>query len=140
MASQAEVRNFLAHWFQLGKPVTLADNRGDCLPQPVFEAGGYSPSFEDCWHRIMVTSGQGCYLQGTTQTIAEMLSPAWDITACARCEMPIALPTLGVSTHLCPCNDLATWPNTEVPMPRTAVDNEHQLQAIQQRLGGVQSK
>jgi hypothetical protein len=140
MASQAEVKNFLAHWFQLGKPVTLADNRGDCLPQPVFESGGYSSSFEDCWHRIMATSGHDCYLQGTTQSIAEMLSPAWDITACARCEMPIALPALGVSTHLCPCNDLATWPNTEVPTPRTAVDNRHQLQAIQQRLGSVQSK
>jgi hypothetical protein len=135
MASQADVRNFLAHWFQLGKPVVLADHRGDCLPQPIFNDGEYSPAFEDCWHRIMVTSGQGCYLQGTTQSIAEMLSPAWDITACARCEMPIALPTMGMSAHLCPCNDLPTWPNTEVPVPRPAVDNRNQLMDLQQRLG-----
>jgi hypothetical protein len=134
MASQIEVREFLAHWFQLGKPVVLAGNRGVCLPSPIFHGGEYSGSFEDCWHQIMATSGQDCYLDGTTQSIAEMLSPAWDITACARCAMPIAIPIAGTMTHLCPCNDLEGWPNTEVPMPRTAVDNRDQLRALQQRL------
>lgn len=134
MASQTEVREFLAHWFQLGKPVVLAENRGVCLPSPIFQGGKYSQSFEDCWHRIMATSGQDCYLDGTTESIAEMLSPGWDIIACARCAMPIAIPTAGTMTNLCPCNDLPTWPNTEVPMPRTAVDNQDQLRAIQQRL------
>ncbi len=134
MASQTEVRDFLAHWFQLGKPVVLAANLGVCLPSPIFQNGDYSPSFEDCWQRIMLTSGQDCYLDGTTQSIADMLLPGWDITACARCAMPIAIPTAGIATHLCPCNDLPTWPNTEVPMPRTAVDNRDQLVALQRRL------
>lgn len=135
MASQTEVREYLAHWFQLGKPIVLAEDRGVCLPSPVFQGGEYSRSFEDCWHRIMVTSGQNCYLDGTTQSIAEMLSPGWDITACARCTMPIAIPVAGTMTHLCPCNDLPTWPNTEVPMPRTAVNNQDQLRTLQRRLG-----
>lgn len=137
MASQDQVRNFLAHWFQLGKPVVLAEGRGACLPDPIFQNGSYSPSFEDCWHRIMVTSGQDCYLQGTGQSIAAMLSPAWDVTPCARCEMPIAIPTAGTMTELCPCNDLATWPNTEAPMPRTAVDNQQHLTDLRQRLRAV---
>ena len=138
MASQAQIRNFLAHWFQLGKSVVLAEDRGDCLPEPIFQAGQYSRSFEDCWHKIMVTSGQGCYLKGTSQSIGEMLSSTWDITPCARCEMPIAVPTIGLTTHLCPCNDLPTWPNTELPRPRTAVDSEHQLRDLRQRLGTAQ--
>jgi hypothetical protein len=138
MASQEQIRDFLAHWFQLGKPVVLAEDRGECLPEPIFQGGQYSQSFEDCWHKIMVTSGQDCYLKGTTQSIGEMLSPAWDVTPCARCEMPIAVPTVGAMAHLCPCNDLPTWPNTEVPMPRTAVDSEQQLRALRQRLGTTQ--
>ncbi len=135
MASQAEVREYLAHWFQLGKPIVLAEDRGVCLPSPIFQGSEYSRSFEDCWRRIMTTSGQDCYLDGTTESIAEMLSPGWDVTACARCAMPIAIPAAGTMTHLCPCNDLPTWPNTEVPMPRTAVNNQDQLKALQQRLG-----
>ena len=135
MASQEQIRNFLAHWFQLGKPVVLAENRGECLPDPIFQNGDYSPAFEACWHQIMVTSGQDCYLKGTTQSIANLLSPAWDTASCARCAMPVAIPTLGLMSHLCPCNDLDTWPNTEVPMPRTAVDNQQQLTALRHRLG-----
>ena len=137
MASQDQIRNFLAHWFQLGKPVVLAENRGECLPDPIFQQGCYSQSFEDCWHKIMVTSGRDCYLKGTTQSIAEMLSPVWDITPCARCEMPIAMPTAGVMTALCPCDDLPTWPNTDVPMPRTAVNSDQRLTDLRQRLGEV---
>ncbi|MGF1517164.1 MAG: hypothetical protein ACFCVB_05080 [Nodosilinea sp.] len=134
MASQAQVREYLAHWFQLGKPVVLAEHRGGCLPSPIFQNGRYSRSFEDCWHQIMVTSGQDCYLQGTTQSIAAMLSPAWDLVACSRCDMPIAMPTAGTMTDLCPCNDLMSWPNTEVPRPRPAVDDQRHLAELQQRL------
>jgi hypothetical protein len=138
MATQAQVRDFLAHWFQLGKPVVLAEDRGECLPAPVFYKGGYSQAFEDCWHQIMVTSGQGCYLRGTTQSVATMLSPGWEVTACARCAMPVAIPTLGMMTFPCPCNDLHSWPNYEVPVPRTAVNDEHRLTQIQQRLNQAQ--
>ncbi len=138
MATQEQVRNFLAHWFQLGKPVVLADDRGECLPAPVFYQGSYSQSFENCWHQIMVTSGQDCYLKGTTQSIAMMLSPGWEVTACARCAMPVAIPTLGMMTFPCPCNDLYSWPNYDAPVPRAAVKDEHHLSDIQRRLDQVQ--
>lgn len=140
MASQAQIRDFLAHWFQLGKPVVLAEDRGECLPCPIFANGHYSRSFEDCWHQIMVTSGQDCYLKGTAQSIAAMLSPTWDITACARCEMPVAMTSLGQANYPCPCNDLPTWPSTEVPMPRTAVDNQRHLSELLHQLDRVQGK
>lgn len=137
MATQDQVREFLAHWFQLGKPVVLAEDRGECLPAPVYYKGGYSQSFEDCWHRIMVTSGRDCYLKGTSQSIATMLTPGWDIAACARCAMPVAIPTLGTTTLPCPCNDLYSWPNLDVPTPRRAVDDDHHLSDIQSRLDKV---
>ncbi|HIK44132.1 MAG TPA: hypothetical protein IGR64_04505 [Leptolyngbyaceae cyanobacterium M65_K2018_010] len=134
MATQEQVRNFLAHWFQLGKPVVLAGNQGECLPAPVFYQGGYSQAFEDCWQRIMSTGGEGCYLRGTTQSIATMLTPAWEVTACARCTMPVAIPTLGMMKFPCPCHDLYSWPNYEVPIPRSAVDDQQYLSEIQKSL------
>lgn len=134
MASQAQVRDFLAHWFQLGKPIVLAEDRGEYLPEPIYYQGGYSQSFEECWHKIMVTSGQGCHLKGTSQSVAEMLSPAWTVTACARCEMPIAIPELGTPKSLCPCDDLRSWPNYDVPVPRQAVDSDRRLSDIHQRV------
>lgn len=134
MASQEQVRDFLAHWFQLGKPIVLAEDRGEYLPNPIYHQGTYSQSFEDCWHNVMVTSGQGCYLKGTTQTVADMLSPAWVVTSCARCDMPLAIPELGMTKSPCPCDDLSSWPNYDVPVPRTAVDSDRHLSDIQRRI------
>ena len=71
---------FLAHWFQLGKPVVLAGDRDECLPCPVYYKNGYSQSFEECWQRIMESRGEGCYLKGTTQTVAEMMTSGWEVT------------------------------------------------------------
>jgi hypothetical protein len=140
MASQDQVRSFLAHWFQLGKPIILSAGSGEWLPSPVYYRGDYSQSFEDCWQRIMATGGEGCYLKGTNTTLAEMISPGWDVTACARCSMPVAIPSLGQATSPCPCHDLHTWPNYDVPTPRVAVDDGHHLADIQRRLRALQAE
>lgn len=134
MASAAQVRDFLAHWFQLGKPVLLPGNRGQQLPTPIFRQGQYSREFEQCWQEIMATQGQDCYLSGAFPSIATLLSPAWDVTACARCPMPVCLPTLGLAAHPCPCHDLSTWPNYDMPMPRRAVQDDQKLSQIRARL------
>jgi hypothetical protein len=134
MASATQVRDFLAHWFQLGKPVLLPGDRGQCLPAPIFRQGQYSREFEECWQAIMATQGQDCYLSGCPQSIATLLSPAWDVTACARCSMPVYLPTLGLTDSPCPCHDLNTWPNYDVPIPRRAVQDDQHLSQIQTRL------
>jgi len=140
MASQEQIRSFLAHWFQLGKPVVLAGDRDEGLPCPVYYKNGYSQSFEECWQRIMESRGEGCYLKGTTQTVAEMMTSGWEVTPCARCEMPVAVPTLGTMKFPCPCHDLHTWPNYDVPTPRMAVDDGHHLGEIHRRLDDIRAE
>lgn len=134
MASQEQVREYLAYWFQLGKPVVLQNGRAQCLPAPIFIGNHYSQAFEDCWRQIIAVDGQGCYLEGTDQTIAALMSPAWDLAACARCSMPVPLPEVGLSSEPCPCNDLPSWPNSEVPQPRSAVNTHRHLGDLKQRL------
>ena len=133
MASPQDVKQYLAYWFQLGKRVVFANDKAN-LPSPIYQGSQYSPAFEACWQSIMANGGQTAHLEGTDQTIAELLDSSWDLMSCARCEMPIPVPTMGCSVNLCPCNDLPTWPNDQVPKPRAAVDSRDRLAAIRQRL------
>jgi hypothetical protein len=133
MASVQHVQEYLAFWFQLGKGVVLPRQSITLLPEPIFCNGAYSPEFEACWQRLYLDA-QEAYLEGTVETIAELLSPTWEISACARCAMPVPMISLGVTEPGCPCNDLPSWPNTELPKPRAAVDSRQQLATIRDRL------
>ncbi|MFE4105220.1 hypothetical protein [Almyronema epifaneia] len=133
MASQQQVREYLAYWFQLGKPLIIGAQPA-CLPKPVFQGDRYSEAFETCWQQVMVHKGQDAYIEGTDQSMAELLSDTWDLPPCARCSMPVPMRTVGVSDHPCPCHDLASWPNSEIPAPRSAVDTPSHLQGIRHRL------
>ncbi len=134
MASQEEVKQYFAYWFQLGKKVVLGNGVERLLPQPVIRDASYSPEFEQCWQRIISPTSGDCYLEGTHETIAELLTPAWDLTSCGRCEMPVPMRSVGMPVLLCPCNDLPSWPNTELPSPRQPVDTQVQLKEIRDRL------
>lgn len=138
MASQEQVREYLAHWFQLGKPIVLENGKAECLPYPIFFGNRYSQAFEECWQQVLHVGGEGCYLKGTGQTIAMLLSPAWALVGCARCSMPIPLPDLGSSDYPCPCHDLTIWPNYDVPLPRMAADTHQFLTVLQKRLDQMQ--
>ncbi len=133
MASEQEVRQYLAYWFQLGKKAMLPNNH-TMLPQPVIQGDRYSEEFEDCWRQIISPNTGDCYLEGTEQTITELLTPAWDLNSCARCTMPVPVRNVGMPPKSCPCNDLPTWPNTEVPAPRSPVNTQSQLMEIRERL------
>jgi hypothetical protein len=133
MASEQEVRQYLAYWFQLGKKVLIDNAQQAILPQPVIQGELYSQEFEDCWQLLLSTNGD-CYLEGTEETVAQLLSPAWNVSACARCAMPIPVHNVGMPPLSCPCNDLPSWPNTEVPAPRSPVSNQRQLMEIRERL------
>lgn len=135
MASAQQVQSFLAYWFQLGKPVVLQHREVQMLPTPVFEDGVLSSAFQDCWQQIMERP-EKCFLRGTDESIAELLSEEWDIEACARCTMPLPLPVRGVKSSACPCIDLPSWPNEEVPPPRSAICTNTRLDNIRQRLEG----
>lgn len=134
MASEQEVRQYLAYWFQLGKKVFIHNGQESLLPQPVIQGDRYSQKFEDCWQQILAPESGDCYLEGTEETVAELLTPAWSVSPCARCSMPVPIRNVGMPPLSCPCNDLSSWPNTEIPAPRSPINSQTQLKEIRERL------
>lgn len=133
MATQQDVRQYLAYWFQAGKQVTAPQGKA-LKPDTVIAGDRYSDAFERIWETVLEQQ-QTYYLEGTEQTIADLLSDTWSIESCARCEMPIPMATLGVGALTCPCNDLPTWPNFELPQPRSPISSSDRLRALNERLG-----
>jgi hypothetical protein len=135
MASKQEVKRYLAYWFQLGKKLILNNGREQqLLPQPVIARDRYSQQFEAVWQKIIKEGGKNWYLEGTSQTIAELLSPVWELADCARCGMPVPMIDLGLQQASCPCSDLSSWPNLELPKPRSPVDSNQHFLRLQERL------
>jgi hypothetical protein len=134
MASEQQVKQYLSYWFQLGKTVLIDNGREALLPKPVISGDRYSEEFEKCWQRILLPESGDCYLEGTDETIAQLLTPAWDVSPCSRCTMPVPVMNAGVASLVCPCFDLSSWPNTEVPTPRSPVDSQRRLKDIRDRL------
>ncbi|TVR14279.1 MAG: hypothetical protein EA395_02915 [Phormidium sp. GEM2.Bin31] len=133
MASETQVKKYLADWFQLGKRLVV-DHKAQ-LPCPLFEGGRYSEAFETCWRSVSCPQlSHKSYLEGTELTVAELLDDGWEITPCARCAMPIPLPISGTGGGVCPCHDLPTWPNNSLPQPRQAVNPQASLREICRRL------
>ena len=133
MASPEQVKRYLAHWFQLGKKVKVDDAK-EFLPESILQGDRYSPEFEQCWEQILRSNLEKCYLEGTNQTLSELLQPSWDIDACARCEMPVPILSVGVQPLECPCADLPLWPDTELPQPRSPINSRAWLGNIRDRL------
>ncbi|MFB2938882.1 hypothetical protein ACE1B6_26820 [Aerosakkonemataceae cyanobacterium BLCC-F154] len=134
MASEEQVKQYIAYWFQLGKRVLIRNGREALLPQRVIQGDRYSDEFGECWQRIIAPDSGDCYLEGTQETIAELLTPTWDLNPCARCSMPIPVRNLGLPPNNCPCSDLPTWPNLETPLPRSPVDTQVHLNDLISRL------
>ncbi|WP_026734688.1 hypothetical protein [Fischerella sp. PCC 9605] len=134
MASQKEVKRYLAYWFQLGKKVIVGNSAEALLPEYVIVGDRYSDEFEECWRKITSQNSGDCHLEGTHETIAELLTPNWEMFPCARCTMPVPVRNVGMPAELCPCNDLSGWPNMEVPLPRNPVSSQGQLKTIRDRL------
>jgi hypothetical protein len=135
MASEQQVRQYLAYWFQLGKGVVVQGKPQQLLPRPVIAGNRYSPEFEAIWQQVSGDQASQCYLEGTLQTIGELLSPVWEINPCARCSMPVPFRSPGLPPSLeCPCTDLPDWPNTDAPSPREPVNTVDRLIQIRDRL------
>jgi hypothetical protein len=124
MASEQQVKRYLAYWFQLGKKVVIRNGQSAMLPQPVMAGDRYSQEFENLWKEIL----------STEETIAELLTPQWQLESCSRCDMPIPMRTVGMPPEACPCCDLSSWPNTELPLPRSAICSQSRLCDIRERL------
>ncbi len=134
MASEQEVRKYLAYWFQLGKRIVIGKNHESLLPKPILKDDRYSQEFEDCWQKIVAIESGDCYLEGTETTITQLLSADWEIDPCVLCTMPIPLHTRGMPPKCCPCHDLLTWPNLEIPLPRSPADTKAKLKLLYDRL------
>ncbi len=134
MASQQDVQHYLAYWFQLGKPVHINNGRLTQRPVPVLEGEHFSRAFQDCWKTIMAIGGRDCYLDGAKETIEELLSSQWEITDCARCSIPIAMQAVMPVAQLCPCGDIDTWPNDQLPAPHMPINNNVHFEKLKTRL------
>ncbi|MEA5626975.1 hypothetical protein [Nostoc sp. UHCC 0251] len=144
MATKQQVKGYLAYWFQLGKKVITGNGKASLLPQDarglaiapltVLDGDRYSEEFEQCWQKILSSELGDCHLEGTHETIAELLTPAWEMVPCSRCSMPVAARNVGMPALLCPCNNLPNWPNTELPAPREPINTQDQLKTIRDRL------
>lgn len=139
MAAEIEVKEYLAYWFQLGKGVVLPKSQRILLPTPIFEGMGFSRQFEQYWQQIL-QSEEDCYLEGTEQSIQELLSPGWEMINCARCTLPIPVSRVHPPSCLCPCADLSTWPNSELPLPKLPIASNQYLRCLQKRLQKIENE
>lgn len=134
MASEQEVKKYLAYWFQLGKKLLWRNGQKEFLPSSIVRGDRYSSDFEECWQQVLDAGGKDYALEGTDNTFDELLSPAWDINSCARCDMPVPITDLGIQPLSCTCSDLENWPNSELPQPRSPVNTREHLKDLQSRL------
>ena len=133
MATSQEIKSFIAKWLQLGKSVEHVDGVHRFKPSRILGYQGYSQEFEDWWQNFE-NDAQHWTLSGTDQPLSALYSPHWEITHCARCEMPVPLQVAGVNDFACPCSDLPTWPNTELPHPHTPSESASKLRQIRLKL------
>lgn len=135
MASTDQIKQYLACWFQLGKKLVV-DNGSEILcPETVIINNQYSSEFEDCWQKVLAMGGANCYLEGVEPTIDRLFSSSWSIATCAKCQMPIPQLELGLqSSPGCPCFDVPLWPNIDLPIPRSPVNNQSHLNRIRTSL------
>jgi hypothetical protein len=134
MADHTQVKQYLAHWLQLGKALMIQGGQTIVKPETIVVGDQYSSEFEASWQQVCSPHAGECYLEGTELTVAQLLSEQWDIIDCGRCAMPIPVPNAGIAAPDCPCHDLPSWPNTELPQPRLPVHSHTHLQNIHQRL------
>lgn len=139
MASQQRVQHYLAYWFQLGKTIHIKNGRLTQRPVPVLEGNQFSRAFQDCWQSIMAIGGRDCYLDGTQETVEQLLSPQWEITDCARCSIPVAMHAVMPVAQLCACGDIDHWPNDELPAPHMPVNNHTHFSRLKTRLSDDRS-
>lgn len=134
MASESEVKQYLAYWLQLGKKVQLNNGARTKKIQRVIQGEHYSQELEALWKEVRSPDTQDCYLEGTSETIDQLLSSEWEITNCPRCPMMKPQRIAGMPVISCPCEDLSNWPNLELPPPRKPVSDRQHLTAITNRL------
>ncbi len=136
MATTNHIKTYLAYWFQLGRGLWMPGHAERVCPATILGDGAYSAEFEALWDQLQApyVAAQS-YLEGTEQTIAELLSPTWEINPCARCSLPIPLKTAGLpQVYTCPCADMRHQPDLSLFPPRAPISTPAVLGNICARL------
>jgi hypothetical protein len=136
MASPARVKQYIASWLQLGRKIYIEDSKDAIAlsPKKIVEGDRYSQEFESVWQQIAGLDSHKAYLEGTNETIAQLIAHSWEIVPCSVCNMLVATPQVGTKESACPCHDIPDWPNNNVPIPNGAIDSQSALQQICDRL------
>ncbi|MEM9483911.1 MAG: hypothetical protein AAGA83_09500, partial [Cyanobacteria bacterium P01_F01_bin.116] len=53
---------------------------------------------------------------------------------CSRCSIPIAMQAVMPVAQMCPCGDIDSWPNDELPAPHMPINNNTHFQRLKTRL------
>ena len=133
MATSQDIKSFIAQWLQLGKSVEQLDGSFCFKPEKIHGYQGYSQEFEDWWQEFERQAHKWA-LSGTKEPLDALYGDNWEITDCARCDMPIPILVAGLNDVDCPCSDLPHWPNLELPHPHTPDESKSRLGMIRDRL------
>ncbi len=133
MATHQEIRQYLAHWFQLGKPLIL-NGTSHCIT-PTLNTDRPSREFEQIWQQILEMPHLA-YLEGSAVDLGQLLTGIWEIADCARCEMPIPLKAAGIpiSAIPCTCDNMTTWPNQNTLPPHSPINTTDRLHQLRKTL------
>jgi hypothetical protein len=134
MATESQVKDYVAYWLQLGKRVVVRNGQQWLRPGKVLGEDRYSAEFEQCWDQVRSTND--CYIEGTEQAVEQLLTDEWDISDCARCGMLVPIPAAGTPIFQteCPCADMPGMPNSETIPARTPISTAAILSGIRERL------
>ncbi|CAN1210724.1 hypothetical protein TUMEXPCC7403_11040 [Tumidithrix helvetica PCC 7403] len=135
MATCDVVKDYLAQWMQVGKKVLIQSENKSVGICKVIEGERYTQEFEALWTEISTIKAKEAYLEGTNETIQELLSDKWELVECPRCNLPSACIDMGMrETKACPCDTMKLWPNLETIAPRKPVKTAKYLNNICDRL------
>jgi hypothetical protein len=136
MAYPEQVKRYIASWLQLGRKISIDNSSGTVTlsASKVVEGDKYTPEFESIWQQVSGLNSQNSYLEGTNEPISQLISPSWEIVPCSICNMLVATPQVGIKHSCCPCHDLPSWPDNNVPVPTGGINSQVALQQIRDRL------
>ncbi|TAD78192.1 MAG: hypothetical protein EA001_08200 [Oscillatoriales cyanobacterium] len=133
MVSEDRVKQYIALWMQLGKPVVCDRDNQHLGTFSVIRGQSYSPDFEQLWQTIC-QAPHHYHLAATPCSIGDLLEGHWDLLPCARCTLLQPVNESVIEAGPCPCQDLASWPDDNLPLPRQPINNQDYLYKIQLRL------
>lgn len=133
MATELEIKQFVAEWMNVGKIVMSP--MGELRAQSLDSAYRYTPEYDKLWSYLWKRKTK-CYLLGTTQTF-DKLERAWELSRCIHCDLPVMLPIGYYPSQFGsePCVALGLWPHNSFKE-----DEDEELEELAKTLDDLESK